>query len=102
MAVRRRASCAREADVCTNSQTTRPSTATLEGLINHAGGPLVARLARTPGRRDFEYMHLFSGPIDSVPADVGAACIVADAGRESIESVGTRIAHRALEQELQN
>ncbi len=33
-------------------------------------GALVARLPRTPGRRDFEYMHLFSGAIESVPADM--------------------------------
>ena len=43
---------------------------TLEGLIGHEGGALVARLPRTAGRRDFEYMHVFSGPIESVPADV--------------------------------
>ncbi|HEY9049994.1 MAG TPA: DUF480 domain-containing protein, partial [Gammaproteobacteria bacterium] len=26
--------------------------------------PLVVQLPRTPGRKDSEYMHLFSGPID--------------------------------------
>ena len=36
--------------------------ATLNGLINREEGALVARLPRTPGRRDFEYMHLFSWP----------------------------------------
>jgi len=44
--------------------------ATLEGLINREAGPLVARLPRSPGRRDFEYMHLLCGPIQSVAADV--------------------------------
>ena len=43
---------------------------TLEALINHAGGTLVARLPRTAGRRDFEYAHLLSGPLESVAADV--------------------------------
>ena len=33
------------------------------------GGAVVARLPRVPGRRDHEYMHLFSGVIDSVPAE---------------------------------
>ena len=36
----------------------------LEGLINRDGEPLVVKLARTPGRKDAEYMHLFSGAID--------------------------------------
>jgi uncharacterized protein len=44
--------------------------ATLNGLINREEGALVARLPRAPGRRDFEYMHLFYGPIESVAADV--------------------------------
>ena len=33
------------------------------------GGPVVARLARVPGRRDHQYAHLLSGPIESVPPD---------------------------------
>jgi hypothetical protein len=44
--------------------------ATLEGLIKREGGALVARLPRTPGRRDFEYTHLFCGPVESVAADL--------------------------------
>ena len=36
----------------------------LTGLIERKGGPLVVQLPRTPGRKDAEYMHLFSGPID--------------------------------------
>ena len=36
----------------------------LTGLIERDGDPLVAQLPRTPGRKDSEYMHLFSGPID--------------------------------------
>jgi hypothetical protein len=30
------------------------------------GEPLIARLPRTPGRKDSEYMHLFGGPLDRV------------------------------------
>lgn len=48
--------------------------ATLETLRNREGGPVVAELPRTPGRRDSEYMHLLSGPIDGgVPARSTAA-----------------------------
>ncbi len=36
----------------------------LTGLIEREGDPLVVKLPRTPGRKDAEYMHLFSGPID--------------------------------------
>ena len=45
--------------------------ATLAGLLDREreGGAVVARLPRVPGRRDHEYMHLFAGEIDSVPAE---------------------------------
>jgi uncharacterized protein YceH (UPF0502 family) len=36
----------------------------LNTLVNWEGGPLVVKLPRTPGRKDAEYMHLFSGPVD--------------------------------------
>lgn len=36
----------------------------LESLIAREGTPLLVQLPRTPGRKDAEYMHLFSGPID--------------------------------------
>jgi hypothetical protein len=36
----------------------------LTALIEREGNPLVVKLPRTPGRKDAEYMHLFSGPID--------------------------------------
>ncbi len=36
----------------------------LTGLTEREGNPLVVKLPRTPGRKDAEYMHLFSGPID--------------------------------------
>ena len=38
--------------------------AVLTALIERERDPLVVKLPRTPGRRDAEYMHLFSGPID--------------------------------------
>jgi len=36
----------------------------LTGLIEREGGPLLVKLPRRPGRKDSEYMHLFSGPVD--------------------------------------
>ena len=41
----------------------------LQALMLEERGPLVARLALKPGRRDHEYMHLFAGDIDSVPEE---------------------------------
>jgi len=36
----------------------------LAGLLGFADSPLVVKLPRAPGRKDAEYMHLFSGPVD--------------------------------------
>lgn len=36
----------------------------LNSLIESEGEPLLIKLPRTPGRKDAEYMHLFSGPVD--------------------------------------
>ncbi|MBT8137404.1 MAG: DUF480 domain-containing protein [Gammaproteobacteria bacterium] len=36
---------------------------TLNSLVERDAGPMVVELARTPGRRDSEYMHLLSGPV---------------------------------------
>ena len=36
----------------------------LTGLIERDGDALAVKLPRTPGRKDAEYMHLFSGPVD--------------------------------------
>lgn len=44
----------------------------LDSLIERDGEPLVVELPRTPGRKDPEYMHLFSGEVD-VEAHVSQA-----------------------------
>jgi len=44
----------------------------INGLIEHEGGPMLVKLPRTPGRKDSEYMHLFSGAVD-VEAHVSEA-----------------------------
>jgi uncharacterized protein YceH (UPF0502 family) len=36
----------------------------LTALVERESHPIVMKLPRTPGRKDAEYMHLFSGPID--------------------------------------
>lgn len=36
----------------------------LDALNTLQADPLVVKLPRTPGRKDSEYMHLFSGPVD--------------------------------------
>jgi uncharacterized protein YceH (UPF0502 family) len=41
----------------------------LEALMAHPSGPVVARLPRQPGRQDHQYMHTFAGAIDSVLED---------------------------------
>ncbi len=38
--------------------------ASLTGLIERERGPIVVQLPRTPGRKDAEFAHLFSGPVD--------------------------------------
>ena len=44
-------------------------TAALTGLMTREEGAVVARLARKPGRQDSEYMHLFSGELESEPPE---------------------------------
>ncbi|MBT8108692.1 MAG: DUF480 domain-containing protein [Gammaproteobacteria bacterium] len=56
--------------------------ATLTGLIERDGGPLIVKLPRTPGRKDSEYTHLFCGPVD-VDAHVEAAATARPASHTS-------------------
>lgn len=53
----------------------------VNGLIEHDGDPLVVKLPRTPGRKDAEYMHLFSGSVD-----VEAYAVEAQVARDSESS----------------
>jgi len=55
--------------------------ATLNGLSEREAYPLVVKLPRTPGRKDSEYMHLFSGPID-----IDAHAAAAEASRPAASS----------------
>jgi len=39
--------------------------AAIASLPHRDGDPMVVKLPRSPGRKDSEYMHLFSGPVDA-------------------------------------
>jgi uncharacterized protein YceH (UPF0502 family) len=72
---------------------------TLQSLMERQGGPLVARLARKPGRLDSEYVHLFSGPVESAPVESAEAPASSGIGRvDRLSSLEARI--EALEREL--
>ncbi len=51
----------------------------LARLIERDGNPVVVKLPRTPGRKDAEYMHLFSGPVD-IETHVSQTHTAIDAG----------------------
>ncbi len=72
----------------------------LQGLIERDGDPCVVKLPRTPGRKDAEYMHLFSGPIDveEYQDQVKASKQQSSAERSSLTELAQRVSD--LEAEL--
>ena len=74
--------------------------AILGGLIGRENGPLVVKLPRSPGRKDAEYMHLFSGAVD-IEAHVNQAHAAKPAAASSKSNVA-ELAERVekLEQEV--
>ena len=56
----------------------------LTGLIEREGDPLVVKLPRTPGRKDAEYMHLFSGPIDVAAHAIQSQAVMATETTERV------------------
>ena len=74
--------------------------AALDSLINHAGAALVIQLPRAPGRKDSEYMHLFSGPVDieARAKQVLATRPAAERGQDSVAELTERV--DKLEQEV--
>ena len=65
----------------------------LTGLMERDAESLVVKLPRTPGRKDPEYMHLFSGPVD-VEAHASQAQVArptASAGRVSVTELAERV-----------
>lgn len=74
-------------------------TEALDALASRDTGPLVVRLPRTPGRRDSEYMHLFSGPVDIEAFEPAAREPRADAGaqRHSVAELAARVSELEAE-----
>ena len=61
-------------------------------LIERDGAPMLVKLPRVPGRKDAEYMHLFSGPVDVEAYAVQAqAARPAAAGRTSVADLEERV-----------
>ncbi len=71
----------------------------LATLIERDGEPLVVKLPRTPGRKDAEYMHLFSGPIDIEAHAIQAQAAKADgtSGRVSTSELEQRVSELEAE-----
>ena len=65
----------------------------LASLIEREGPPLLIKLPRTPGRKDAEYMHLFSGPIDveAHAEQAQAAKSTANPDRASVSDLAQRV-----------
>jgi uncharacterized protein YceH (UPF0502 family) len=72
----------------------------LAGLLEREGEPLVVKLPRTPGRKDSEYMHLFSGPVDvdALASNPRAAKAPEASPRVSVSELAERVG--ALEAEV--
>ena len=66
------------------------------------GSAVVVQLPRTPGRRDNEYMHLFSGPLEAARAGRAAASPSASSARPQQTGSSTGLEDRvaALEAEV--
>lgn len=69
----------------------------LNGLVEREGEPLVVKLPRSPGRKDSEYMHLFSGPVDVRTTRTEAA----PSGKAHDEPRGPTLAERVAALEAQ-
>jgi uncharacterized protein YceH (UPF0502 family) len=72
--------------------------AALTSLIERDGEPLLVKLPRTPGRKDAEYMHLFSGPVDVEAYASQAPAERSSSSRSSVTDLAERVGR--LEAEL--
>lgn len=91
-----RANCARLHAFADNTDVV----STLNSLIEWQDDPLVVKLPRVPGRRDAEYMHLLSGPIDveEYASQAQAAKAASPSARTSVHGLAERVS--ALEAEV--
>lgn len=71
--------------------------ATLEGLIERDGQPLVVRLPRTPGRKDSEYMHRFSGDVDVEAYEAESTARKPATDRVTVGELAERVANLEAE-----
>ena len=71
----------------------------LGSLSERQGNPLVVKLPRTPGRKDAEYMHLFSGPIDveEHARQVQAVMATGTSERVSVSDLAQRVSRLEAE-----
>ncbi len=71
----------------------------LTGLIEREANPLVLKLPRTPGRKDAEYMHLFSGPIDveAHASQAQTAMATGSSERASVSDLAQRVSRLEAE-----
>ena len=71
----------------------------LTTLTEREGNPVVVKLPRTPGRRDAEYMHLFSGPIDveAHASQAQAAMATASSERVNVSELTERVSRLEAE-----
>ncbi len=71
----------------------------LNSLIEREGEPLLVKLPRTPGRKDEEYMHLFSGPIDLEvhASQAQAASKAGSSDRVSVAELAERVSRLEAE-----
>ena len=65
----------------------------LNSLIDREEGSWVIMLPRTPGRKDSEYMHLFSGPVDvqSYESEIKSTVKVGPSSRAKVSELEQRI-----------
>ena len=69
------------------------------GLIERDGEPLLVKLPRSPGRKDSEYMHLFSGAVDveALAEQMEAERTAAESGRVTVAELAERVANLEAE-----
>jgi hypothetical protein len=72
----------------------------LKGLMEREGDPLVVKLPRAPGRKDSEYMHLFSGPVNIKQHARDAAQATSERSRDRISNVELSERLAALEAQV--
>lgn len=73
----------------------------LRRLMSREPEPLIVKLPRTPGRRDAEYMHLFSGPIDTASYAAEAVRESGDTRRPAAQSKITELEERIADLEAE-